>query len=296
MDNLNIEEATTKELMIILRKIINGVTIAISKEGITIFRLHLKKDLAAIANKLVVAIQRNQNISNSTVKEADSSSNTTVDLREIGIQCNSLPPDPSAPNKNAPTKDTGAQTIKSYLEAAKEGHKEQNALIVVPNDGAEGSNKDVEPILRKELPQETANKIKLVRETHKSEMAVECHKEEDVGTIKESIESINNNVSTRHPGKRHQSLVIYDFPEATTIKEIQKVTGGYSENCMSQRLRFKMRGREEGKNHIMLGAPSKVFHTLKHIKRISINWALYNIPEFYHMKKYATCQNIVRQH
>ncbi|GBN21940.1 hypothetical protein AVEN_179904-1 [Araneus ventricosus] len=82
MDNLNIEEATTKELMIILRKILNGGTISNSKEGIMIFRVQLKKDLAAIANKLVVAIERNQNISNSTVKEADSSSNTTVDFKE----------------------------------------------------------------------------------------------------------------------------------------------------------------------------------------------------------------------
>ncbi|GBN08582.1 hypothetical protein AVEN_264860-1 [Araneus ventricosus] len=122
MHNLNIEEATTKELLISLREIINGGTISISKEGRTIFREHLKKDLAAIAKKLVDVIERNQNVFNSTVKEtADSSSNTTVDVREIDIQSNenSLSPDPSAPSKNTPSKDTGAQTIKSYLEAAK---------------------------------------------------------------------------------------------------------------------------------------------------------------------------------
>ncbi|GBM58793.1 hypothetical protein AVEN_179341-1 [Araneus ventricosus] len=153
-DNLNIEETTSKELLISIREIINGYTISISKEGRTIFRAHLNKYLAAIANKLVDAIERNQNISNFTVKEtADSSSNRTVDVREIGIQCNenSLSPDPSAPSKNAPTNDTGAETIKSYLEAAKQGHKEQKALIVVPNDSEEGSNKDIEAILRKEL-------------------------------------------------------------------------------------------------------------------------------------------------
>ncbi|GBM83308.1 hypothetical protein AVEN_261145-1 [Araneus ventricosus] len=202
-----------------------------------------------------------------------------MDVKEIGIQYNenSLSPDPSAPSKNAPTNDTGAETIKSYLEAAKQGHKEQKALIVVPNDSAEGNNKDIEAILRKELPQEMANKIKLVRETYKREIAVEYHGEEDVGTIKESIksiESLNNNVSTRPPGKRHPSLVIYDVPEAATIEEIQKTAGTYSEEGMSLLLRVKMRGRQEEKNHIVLEAPSKVFHTLKHIKRISINWTL----------------------
>ncbi|GBN08585.1 hypothetical protein AVEN_264861-1 [Araneus ventricosus] len=73
---------------------------------------------------------------------------------------------------------------------------------------------------------------------------------------------------------------------------MQKAAGAYSEECISVRLRFKMRGRQEEKNHILLEEPSKAFHTLKHIKRISINWALCNKREFYHAKKCATCQKI----
>ncbi|GBN51090.1 hypothetical protein AVEN_85973-1 [Araneus ventricosus] len=265
-DNLNIEETTSKELLTSVHEIITGGTISISKEGRTIFRAHLNKDLTAIANKLVDAIERNQNISNSTVKEtADSRSNRTVDVREIGIQCNenSSSPDPSAQSKNAPTNDTGAETIKSYLKAAKQGHKEKKALIVVPNDSASGSNKDIEAIIRKELPQEMANKIKgNIQKRDSSRMS----KRGGCRAIKESIESHNNNVSTRPPGKRHPSLVIYAVPEATTIEEIQKTAETYSEEGMSLLLQVKMKGRKEEKSHIVLEAPSKFFHTLKKSK------------------------------
>ncbi|GBM21254.1 hypothetical protein AVEN_149846-1 [Araneus ventricosus] len=44
------------------------------------------------------------------------------------------------------------------------------------------------------------------------------------------------------------------------------------------------------KNHWVLEAPSKVFHNFKELRKIPINWVMYQLKKFLHIRRYSTCK------
>ncbi|GBM10074.1 hypothetical protein AVEN_92904-1 [Araneus ventricosus] len=51
-----------------------------------------------------------------------------------------------------------------------------------------------------------------------------------------------------------------------------------------------MRGRREGTSHWVLEAPCEAFFNLRQLRKIPINWAMYQMKEFLHIKRCSTCQ------
>ncbi|KAF8786034.1 hypothetical protein HNY73_011510 [Argiope bruennichi] len=134
--------------------------------------------------------------------------------------------------------------------------------------------------------------ITVPKKDYNSKGEVSC-KEKEFDQLKRTIESndsLKKNITVRLPGKRLPSLIIYDLPNDTTNKDVQTALKAYTNMQEDMRLRFKMKGRREGTSHWVLETPGEVLHTLKQLKKIPINWSMYQMKEFFHVKRCSTCQ------
>ncbi|KAF8788501.1 hypothetical protein HNY73_006534 [Argiope bruennichi] len=76
------------------------------------------------------------------------------------------------------------------------------------------------------------------------------------------------------------------------MEDVQRAIRAHTENP-DLKLRFKMRGRTEDISHLILEAPSQAFHRLKNLRRIAINWEMFHLREFHHVKRCSTCQAFI---
>ncbi|KAF8784353.1 hypothetical protein HNY73_010041 [Argiope bruennichi] len=196
------------------------------------------------------------------------------------------------------------QTANSILDVLdiRISHKKPEAEASAQTDNAEQyteinqgkPNTNVEDLLKKELQQtETTVKVKSVRRIQKGGLAITCQREEDLQKLTETLkekETITENITTKRPGMRHPSIIIYNIPNNVPMEDIQKAIRAQTENPEDLKLRFKMRGRTEDTSHLILEAPSETFHRLKNLRRIAINWEMFHLREFHHVKRCSTCQ------
>ncbi|KAF8784070.1 hypothetical protein HNY73_011700 [Argiope bruennichi] len=180
----------------------------------------------------------------------------------------------------------------SYAEIAKKRPKSKATILLYPKEGKPNTN--VEDLLKKELQQtETTVKVKSVRRIQKGGLAITCQREEDLQKLTETLkekETITENITTKRPGMRHPSIIIYNIPNNVPMEDIQKAIRAQTENPEDLKLRFKMRGQKRRHSPLILEAPSETFHRLKNLRRIAINWEMFHLREFHHVKRCSTCQ------
>ncbi|GBO12448.1 hypothetical protein AVEN_160632-1 [Araneus ventricosus] len=92
------------------------------------------------------------------------------------------------------------------------------------------------------------------------------------------------------PGKRHPSIIIYDLPNTITDQEVQEALRTYTEDAENIRTRFKLKGRKPDTSHWVMEAPRQHFLQLKRFRKIAVNWNLFQIKEFFHVKRCQFCQ------
>ncbi|GBO41397.1 hypothetical protein AVEN_44622-1 [Araneus ventricosus] len=51
-----------------------------------------------------------------------------------------------------------------------------------------------------------------------------------------------------------------------------------------------MRGLREGTRHWVIEDPCEAFFNLRQLRMIPIDWVMYQVKEFLHIKRYSTCQ------
>ncbi|KAF8786940.1 hypothetical protein HNY73_008586 [Argiope bruennichi] len=163
---------------------------------------------------------------------------------------------------------------------------ENSTVLIYPKE--EKPNTNVQDLLKKELQQsETTVKIKSVRRIQKGGLAITCKREEGLQKFTETLkekEAITENTTTKRPGMRHPSIIIYNVPNNIQMEDVQKAIRAHTENPEHLKLRFKMRGRTKDTSHLILEAPSEAFH-LKNLRRIAVYWEMFHLREFHHVKR-----------
>ncbi|KAF8789555.1 hypothetical protein HNY73_007486 [Argiope bruennichi] len=125
-------------------------------------------------------------------------------------------------------------------------------ILIYPKE--EKPNANVEDLLKKELQQsETTVKIKSDRRFQKGRLAITCKWEEDLQKLTETLkEAISENITTKRPGIRHPSIIIYNVPNNIPMEYVQRAIRAHTENPDDLKLHFKMRGRTEDISHLIL--------------------------------------------
>ncbi|KAF8786050.1 hypothetical protein HNY73_009947 [Argiope bruennichi] len=126
----------------------------------------------------------------------------------------------------------------------------------------------------------------------KNGVAIVCDNSEDISRLESRIKnsaSLKDNIHTKQPANRHPSI-LYNLPEEMTIEKINealRTRAGISEDL---KLRFKLTGRQTGTAHWVMEASSDSFHKIKKLGKIPINWSMYQVREFFHIKRCNKCQ------
>ncbi|GBM23154.1 hypothetical protein AVEN_147072-1 [Araneus ventricosus] len=153
----------------------------------------------------------------------------------------------------------------SYSDALRGMRKPHTILVYPAKDSSEATS--VEEILKNTIRPEANVKIRL-----------------------DGDNSAKEKVSYRMPGKRHPSIIIYDLPNTITDQEVQEALRTYTEDGENLRTRFKLKGRKPDTSHWVMEAPRQHFLQLKRFRKIAVNWNMFQIKEFFHVKRCHFCQ------
>ncbi|KAF8778951.1 hypothetical protein HNY73_015625 [Argiope bruennichi] len=266
------ERMLTKKLLLKLREVVNGEQKR--KKGNKVQK-YLTTSLLKAANSILDVLDIR--ISHKKPKaEASAQTDNAEQFTEIK----------SYQSVNKPQKGP------SYAEIARKRPKRKATILIYPKE--EKPNTNAEDRLKKELQQsETAVKIKSVWRIQKGGLAITCKREEDLQKLTETLkekETITENITAKRTGMRHPSIIIYNVPDNVPMEDVQKAIRAHTKYSEDLKLRFKMRGRTEDTSHLILEAPSETFHRLKNLRRIAINWEMFHLKEFHHVKRCSTCQ------
>ncbi|KAF8784082.1 putative 50 kDa protein in type I like protein [Argiope bruennichi] len=277
-------DITTAQLLKKIRDIINGGTTTNSQGGKPKYRAYLKSDIARKANKLLDNLE--YKIESLEARPQEPSPNNLKETKETGTntEATDLPENITNAHKQQPNK------ISYAAIAKKQAPKKPQALLIYPSESSKGPE-EIRELLKKEVAHPGV-KIKEVRNIRNG-VAVICDNPEDISQLETKIKNSNTlkeTIHTKQPAKRHPSIIIYNLPEEITIDEINealKARAGTTENL---NLRFKLSGRTQGTAHWVMEAPSESFHKIRKLGRIPINWSMYQIKEFFHIKRCNKCQ------
>ncbi|GBM98149.1 hypothetical protein AVEN_167421-1 [Araneus ventricosus] len=85
-------------------------------------------------------------------------------------------------------------------------------------------------------------------------------------------------------------LIIKNVPASIPIEEIHSAIQVFSKNSGSLKVRFQFPGSKPDTTNWVLESPATVLTELIHIKKIPLRWNMYQISEFYHIKRCNFCQ------
>ncbi|GBN02572.1 hypothetical protein AVEN_89534-1 [Araneus ventricosus] len=296
LDSMNYDNATMQELFASIRELINGGTISNGNQ----FRAYLKLDLQTKANNMINALERKHYQNQPTSKEtADIGCNTTQDTQNTGTQVDNRSEDPLQGTTHTRT-NTYATILKKKPVAPKKQQKKTPTILIYhkeqdqdqeATEGTTHSKTNLETLLRKEL---SCQEVRLhnIKPLRNEGIAISCKDENDIKTLMDRIQksdTLKDKIASRLPAKRHPSIIIYDIPNDTTDEEIQaslKANTGIEKDL---KLRFKLRGRKQETSHWIMEAPAEEFHKIIPVEKISINWEIHNIKEFYHIQRCNNC-------
>ncbi|GBN99318.1 hypothetical protein AVEN_184966-1 [Araneus ventricosus] len=179
----------------------------------------------------------------------------------------------------------------SYSDALRGMRKPHTILVYPAKDSSEAAS--VEEILKNTIRPEANVKIREFRKVKNQGVAVSCDSVKDIQSIISRLDGDNSakeKVSHRMPGKRHPSIIIYDLPNTITDQEVQEALRTYTEDGENLRTRLKLKGRKPDTSHWVMEAPRQHFLQLKRFRKIAVNWNMFQIKEFFHVKRCQFCQ------
>ncbi|GBL72985.1 hypothetical protein AVEN_128159-1 [Araneus ventricosus] len=169
--------------------------------------------------------------------------------------------------------------------------KSHTILVYPAKDSSEATS--VEEILKNTIWPEASVKIREFRKVKNQGVAVSCDSVKDIQSIISGLDGDNSakaKVSHRMPGKRHPSIILYDLPNTITDQEVQQALRTYTEDGENLRIRFKLKGRKPDTSHWVMEAPCKQSLQLERFRKIAVNRNMFQIKEFFHLKRCQFCQ------
>ncbi|GBM90733.1 hypothetical protein AVEN_197240-1 [Araneus ventricosus] len=182
----------------------------------------------------------------------------------------------------------------SYSDALRGMRKPHTILVYPAKDSSEATS--VEEILKNTIRPEANVKIREFRKVKNQGVAVSCDSVKDIQSIISRLDGDNSakeKVSHRMPGKRHPSIILYDLPNTITDQEVQEALRTYTEDGENLRTRFKLKGRKPDTSHWVMEAPRQHFLQLKRFRKIAVNWNMFQIKEFFHVKRVSFARGSV---
>ncbi|GBM29365.1 hypothetical protein AVEN_17856-1 [Araneus ventricosus] len=165
----------------------------------------------------------------------------------------------------------------------------RHTLLLYP---AIETSQDLPTLLNETLPA-SEFKIKGLHSISKNGIAVSFNSEEDKSSFNNIIqhnESIASKILTKQPGVRHPSIIIKNVPTSIQLEEIQSTIQSYTKDSGLLRARFQFPGSKPDTTNWVLESPATVLKELIHIKKIPLRWKMYQISEFFHIKRCNFCQ------
>ncbi|KAF8784234.1 putative 50 kDa protein in type I like protein [Argiope bruennichi] len=279
-----LEAETTAQLIQKLRNIINGGTTTNNTQGKPKYRAYLKSDIACKANKLLDNLEFK--IESLEARPQETSPNKKKDTKETGTSMEIA--DFPENHTNTPSLQPNKSTYAAIMR--KPAPKKPQALLIYPSESSRGPG-EIKELLRKEVAH-PGIKIKDVRNI-KNGVAIVCENSEDVTRLESTIKnsaSLKDTIQSKQPAKRHPSIILYNLPEEISIDEINEALRSRAGISDDLKLRFKLTGRQPGTAHWVMEAPSDSFHKIKKLGKIPINWSMYQVREFFHIKRCNKCQ------
>ncbi|GBN63007.1 hypothetical protein AVEN_29627-1, partial [Araneus ventricosus] len=134
-------------------------------------------------------------------------------------------------------------------------------------------------------------KLKVFIQFPKSSIAVSFNSEEDKSLIQQHYSTLVSTfkILTKQP-VRHPSIIIKNVPTSIQLEEIQSTIQSYTKDSGLLRARFQFPGSKPDTNNWVLESPATVLKELIHIKKIPLRWKMYQISEFFHIKRCNFCQ------
>ncbi|GBN72453.1 hypothetical protein AVEN_273396-1 [Araneus ventricosus] len=165
----------------------------------------------------------------------------------------------------------------------------RHTLLLYP---AIETSQDLPTLLNETLPA-SEFKIKGLQSISKNGIAVSFNTEEDKSSFNNIIqlnESIASKILTKQPGVRHPSIIIKNVPTSIQLEEIQSTIQSYSKDSGLLKARFQFPGSKPDTTNWVLESPATVLKELTLIKKIPLRWKMYQISEFFHIKRCNFCQ------
>ncbi|GBN82536.1 hypothetical protein AVEN_248605-1 [Araneus ventricosus] len=168
-------------------------------------------------------------------------------------------------------------------------NSQRHTLLLYP---ALETSQDLPTLLNETLPA-SKFKIKGLHSISKNGIAVSFNSEEEKSSFNNIIqhsESFASKILTKQPGVRHPSIIIKNVPTSIQLEEIQSTIQSYSKDSGLLRARFQFPGSKPETTNWVLESPATVLKELILIKKIPLRWKMYQISEFFHIKRCNFCQ------
>ncbi|GBO39771.1 hypothetical protein AVEN_19987-1 [Araneus ventricosus] len=162
-------------------------------------------------------------------------------------------------------------------------------ILLFPNSTNSG---ELTEILNKELHPEEFNTTN-IKPIKGNGLAISFKSKSDMLNLQTKIESNANLrvlIKSKSPAKRLPSLIVQNVPNSTTVVTLQEALKVQLHLSAPPKLRFKFRGTfQDTSNWVFEASASTLQSTLK-IKKLHIGWSMFNIKEFFHIKRCNFCQ------
>ncbi|GBM05549.1 hypothetical protein AVEN_94818-1 [Araneus ventricosus] len=176
----------------------------------------------------------------------------------------------------------------SHSDVPKENPRKPTLLLYPATE----TSQDIQTVINETFPS-TAVKIHGLKPILKNGMAVSFISEEKKSSFNNYIqhnENISSKIMDKQPGVRHPSFIIKNVPASIPIEEIHSAIQVFSKNSGSLKVRFQFPGSKPDITNWVLESPATILTELIQIKKIPLRWNMYQISEFYHIKRCNFCK------
>ncbi|GBO17150.1 hypothetical protein AVEN_66607-1 [Araneus ventricosus] len=162
-------------------------------------------------------------------------------------------------------------------------------ILLFPNSTTSGK---LTEILNKELHPEEFNTTN-IKPIKGNILVISFKSNSDMLNLQTKIDSnanLRDLIKSKSPAKRLPSLIVHNVPNSTTVETLQEALKVQLHLSAPPKPRFKFRGTiQDTSNWVFEASASTLQSTLK-IKKLHIGWSMFNIKEFFHIKRCNFCQ------
>ncbi|GBM65538.1 hypothetical protein AVEN_83387-1 [Araneus ventricosus] len=171
---------------------------------------------------------------------------------------------------------------------ARKDNKKPSTLFLFPTGNLDDLT-NIKDLLQKEANNSEIHIRNLISIQNKG-LAVTCREDLDVQTLLDTINNKESLKATIIAGKRHPSIIIYNMPEPITQEEVNETFRAHAGTTEKLKLRFRLTDRQPGTVHWVMKASSKNFNKIQRLCKLEINWTMFQVCEFFHIKRCNKCQ------